>query len=615
MPPNRLLARRPPALIGLAAVLALALAVPPAAGQRAPAGHRTAAARTQLTDSAAALHLLQRATFGPRPADLAAVLRQGRAAWLDAQLHPERIDDSALETRLAAYPAALMSVAELYRAYPPPAAVRRAQQQAAGAAAGADSMRGLGAGGRRDADMMAGDSARPRPPRPLAGANSAARLVGEVAGARLARDVYSERQLQEVMTDFWFNHFNVFVGKGPDRWLVSRYEQDAIRPYVFGRFEDMLKATASHPAMLVYLDNWTSASPDTTDPRYLRRQEQLRTFAALAPAQQQALVDAGRLAPEQLQRLRQAVQQLGRRKPGINENYARELMELHTLGVDGGYTQADVVAVARAFTGWTITRPRITPDAPPDADVAFVFRPELHDRAEKVVLGTPLRPGRGMEDGLEVLHMLATSPATAHHLARELVEHFVSDRPDSAMVERLARVFLDTDGDLRAVTRALFTDPGFDDPRNVASKVKTPVELLASALRASDADVGPGPSRALLQTLRTLGELPYAASFPTGYPAAADEWVNSGAMLARMNFALALAAGRLDRVRVQPAALAGAPADTVAALAAAFLPATDTRRLQLVVRSELAQQPTAAPGERFARAAGLILGSPEFQRR
>ena len=609
-----------PGWLGLALVLVGALTGPAgAAAQRVPAPRRAAGAHARaragaqaragtptlaaLSDTARALHLLQRATFGARPQDLAAVLREGRAAWLDRQLHPERIDDLALDARLRDFPAAAMTVADLYRTYPPPAALKRLA--AAGAAA----------------DSMAGtpDSAARRTLRRRLGLQGPARMVGEFVGARLARAVYSERQLQEVMTDFWFNHFNVFVGKGADRYLVARYEQEAIRPYVFGRFEDMLKATASHPAMLFYLDNWTSAVPDTTAPQYMRRQEQLRRFAALTPEEQQALVSAGRISPAQLVRLRQVVGRQRQRKPGINENYARELMELHTLGVDGGYTQRDVIAVARAFTGWTITRPRLGPNAPPDADVRFVFRPELHDRGEKVVLGTPLRPGRGIEDGLDVLHLLATSPATAHHIARELVERFVRDTPDSAMVERIATVFLDTGGDLRAVTRALFTDPGFADPRTADTKVKTPLEVVASALRVSHADMAGGPSRGVIQALRTLGELPYGYSFPTGYPAASADWVNSGALLNRMNFALALTAGRLDHVRVDPAAFAnpvgdGATAgDPVHALAAAFLPGRDTRRLEAAVRADLARQPGLDARVRLVRAAGLILGSPDFQ--
>ncbi|MBX6363801.1 MAG: DUF1800 domain-containing protein [Gemmatimonadetes bacterium] len=464
-------------------------------------------------------------------------------------------------------------------------------------------------------------------------------LAAQVSAAKLVRAVYSERQLEEVMTDFWFNHFNVFVGKGLDRYLVAAYEREAIRPYVFGKFEDMLRATARHPAMLFYLDNWQNSAPDTTDPRIARPRARLRAFAALSPAEQQRLVDEGRLRPEQLERLRRAAEQMGKRTPGLNENYARELMELHTLGVDGGYTQQDVIAVARAFTGWTIQRPgpragaarlasgprraargALPPRGGGDADgtagadgLRFVFRPEMHDKGEKVVLGAPLR-SHGEAEGLEVLHRLATSPATARHIARKLAVRFVSDDPPPALVDRLARVFLETGGDLREVTRTLFTAPELYAPEAYRAKVKTPLELVASALRATGAEVG--LARGPLQTLRTLGQAPYGELAPTGYPAASEEWVNSGAMLNRMNFALALASGRLAGVRVDGTRFLPADGgDPVPALAAALLPGQDTRALQATVRAELDREPATSPAARAARAAGLILGSPEFQRR
>jgi uncharacterized protein (DUF1800 family) len=597
-------------------------------------------------------------------ASLAEVLRLGREAWLERQLHPERIDDGALAARLAAFPAATMDVAELMRAYPPPGAARRAAagvvpDRTAGDSA-ARAMPGARAGARRlerrdGAGFAAPDTARPR--REGAGR---AQLLAQLAGARVARAVHSERQLEEVMTDFWFNHFNVFVGKGLDRYLVAAYEREAIRPHVFGKFEDLLRATARHPAMLFYLDNWQNASPDTTDPRLARQRERLRALAAMTPEEQQRLVDSGRITPEQLERLRQAAAQMGRRKPGLNENYARELMELHTLGVDGGYTQQDVIAVARAFTGWTISRPGARAGAPaadprvrrgfggrfggpggmerprrpgfgpgfgarpgpepaagqmgdPAEGVRFLFRPELHDRAPKVVLGKALR-GQGEEEGLEVLHRLATSPATARHIARKLAVRFVSDDPPQALVDRLAGVFLESGGDLRKVTRALFTSPELYAPETYRAKVKTPLEVVASALRATGAEVG--LSRGVLQALRTLGQVPYGETAPTGYPAASDEWVNGGAMLNRMNFALALAAGRLDGVRVGAAPLGpDGGADPVPALAGALLPGEDTRALQATVRAELAGEPAASPRARAARAAGLLLGSPDFQRR
>ena len=505
----------PPRRTLSAALLALALLA--ALGAAPPA---TAQARA---DTLAAVHLLQRATFGVRQADVAALLREGRAAWLERQLSPDGIPNDGLAARLAAHPAAGMSVAELYRAFPP---------------------------------------AQP------------ARLVAELAGARLQRAVYGERQLEEVMTDFWFNHFNVFAGKAAVRWLVADYERTAIRPHVFGRFEELLRATARHPAMLLYLDNARSVAIDSSAPAYRRRQPR----------------------PEG-----------PRRTPGLNENYGRELLELHTLGVDGGYTQQDVIEVARAFTGWTVARPGRDAGAGP----GFVFRPELHDRGAKTVLGRALPAGRGEQDGLDVLHLLATHPATARHLARKLVQRFVADEPRPRLEAELVRVFLASDGGLREVTRTLFSAPEFHAAENRGAKLKTPFELVASALRATDAEVG--DARGVLQTLRTLGQVPYAASAPTGYPATSEEWTNGGAMLARMNFALALAAGRLPGVRLPPLQAPGAtPEARVHALARRVLPAAPTAELERRVLADVANAPGGASD---VRALGLLLGSPEFQKK
>ena len=312
-------------------------------------------------------------------------------------------------------------------------------------------------------------------------------LLGELVGAKLTRAAYSERQLEEVMTDFWFNHFNVFFGDGPVRYLVADYERNAIRPHVFGKFHDLLRATARHPAMLLYLDN--------------------------------AMSNARR---------------------GINENYARELLELHTLGVAGGYTEEDVREIARAFTGWTLNR-RSRPAA------EFQFVRALHDDDTKLVLGRQLPAGRGLEDGEDVLRMLSRHPATAHFIATKLVLRFVSDEPPADFVNELAAVFSKSDGDLRAVTRALFTSPRFYETDHYQAKVKTPFELVASALRATNAEFR--MTAQLAQTLRSLGQLPYTESAPTGFPATSEEWVNSGAMLNRINFAVALANGRVNGVR------------------------------------------------------------------
>jgi uncharacterized protein (DUF1800 family) len=586
-------------------VILAGLALPGAAGAQVPG---------QATDPE--LHLLRRATFGVRPADLEEARSLGIEVWLDRQLHPARIDDSGLDGRLAAFPAASKSIAELVRDYSPP----RPQPQ----------------------DSAARETMTPAERR-MRAAMSPARILADMTGAKLTRAVWSERQLEEVMTDFWFNHFNVYFGKGLDRYLVSDYERSAIRPHVFGTFEDMLLATAQHPAMLFYLDQWTSFAPDSVSAaRDLEaRRDMTERLSGLTPAQRDRMIRSGRVTREQLDRveqMRDMQEQRQRRERGMNENYARELLELHTLGVDGGYTQDDVIVVARAFTGWTFvptanrrnTRPATarTMDGggpglarrPNAAEPGtFQFRHELHDIEEKVVLGRTLEAGRGIEDGLDVIHMVATHPSTARHIATKLIERFVSDAPDPAFVDELANVFMKSDGDLREVTRALFVSPRFYDASIVGAKVKTPFELVASALRVTYAEVGLSPR--LVQTLRQLGQLPYDETAPTGYPASSEEWVNSGAMLNRMNFALELASGRLPGVRPDGQRLVrdrNADPDTaVPDLIDLLIPGMRTDALVSAIRADLMEQAESGAARRAlaVRAMGLTLGSPQFQRR
>ncbi|HSU16027.1 DUF1800 domain-containing protein [Longimicrobium sp.] len=601
---------------------------------------RPADAPPTREDSARAVHLLQRATFGARPRDVAEVLRMGREAWLDRQLHPERIDDSALQRRLAAFPAAAMSPGELLAAYPRPKAnpAQRAQRDSARRAR--EEMRGdsgmvMNRGGADEST-----SARPRARRRAAAGDTAAMamradgagfaagrrqarprgpqaILVDAAGARLQRAVYSERQLEEVMTDFWFNHFNVFFGKNQDRYLVTAYEREAIRPHVFGKFRDLLEASAKHPAMLVYLDNAQSMVPDSVNPNAGQIDAARRRLLAMTPAQRAEVYRRRGVDPAVGERMLAGGDSgAGRRRArGINENYARELMELHTLGVDGGYTQHDVIEVARALTGWTIQRGgRRAAGAEP----AFVFRPAMHDPGEKTVLGHRLPAGRGIEDGEAVLDLLARHPATARHIALQLAQRFVADDPPPSLVDHLAAVFTRTDGDLREVTRALFLSPEFNDPRWRDAKVKSPLEFVAGALRATGADVS--PSRGLLQALRQMGQMPYAATPPTGYPNTSAEWTNSGAMLGRMNFALALAAGRVDGVRLdeQRFALALATRDAdarIAALARMVMPGAADPRLVRTIAEDVRQQAQLDERQRAARALGLLLGSPDFQRR
>ncbi len=589
------------------------------------------AARPQ-DEQARVVHLLQRATFGVRPQDVQAVRAMGRSAWLDQQLQPGRLDDRATVARLEVFGTMSKDMTELVSDF------QRNQQQRRQLArqnsmdnmneqqrqAMLDSIR------RAEAQKMTPEQRRERQ------MQSPQNLLAELVSAKLTRSVYSERQLEEMMTDFWFNHFNIYFDKGLDRYLIADYERTAIRPYVFGKFRTMLEATASHPAMLFYLDNASSVVPDSMNGnarQQRQRLEQLEQFRMLSPRQQSEFLRRRNMTRAQFEQRMAQTTAAPNRQRGLNENYARELMELHTLGVDGGYTQEDVIEVARAFTGWQFTRPAGRGNG--GQEVEFVFRPQLHDRNEKVVLGRKLAAGRGLEDGREVLDLLARHPSTAKFVARKLVERFVSDTPDPEYVAEIAAVFQKTDGDLREVTRALFSSPRFYSAAHQRSKIKTPFELVASTFRVTGAEVG--LTRATVQTLRSLGHLPYSEPAPTGFPAASEDWVNSGAMLNRMNFGLAVAANRLDGVRIEPGKLEGAvkPASVeawVPDLLQRLLPGVETKKLQSTILNELQKPveltpepagemrarrnaPSAPVREKAARALGLALGSPEFQRK
>jgi uncharacterized protein (DUF1800 family) len=425
-----------------------------------------AAAGPPPTDAAIA-HLLNRIAFGPRPGDVERVRAMGIDRYVDEQLHPERIADAALSERLAGLTTVRLSQRDIVNAFElPQIEARRARKQ--DAAAGGDP-----------------SAAPPRDPMAL----KANALVIELAEQKIVRAVYSERQLQEVLADFWFNHFNVDARKGRDRFLLTAYERDVIRPHVFGKFRDLLGATAKSPAMLFYLDNWMSADPNRPHS--------------------------------------------GAGKKGLNENYARELMELHTLGVDGGYTQKDVTEVARAFTGWTIENPR--------RGGGFTFNRRLHDPGQKVVLGHVIKAGGDESDGEQVLDLLAKHPATARFIAAKLVRHFVSDTPPAALVDRAAKRFRDTGGDLRDVMRTILASPEFASADAYDAKVKSPFEFVASALRAvatESVDVKP-----LVRQLQQMGMPLYMCQPPTGYKDTADAWVNTGALVNRINFALQLSRG------------------------------------------------------------------------
>ena len=742
----------------LAAFLVALLVMPP--GEAFAWGHKkkkqqpTAESTSPLTPDQRALHALNRLTFGPRPGDVAAVEAVGLDKWIDGQLNPETIDDSALEGRLAAYPAMRLSQHELVERFPSNAMIRQAEQgkrgipwnpvekaiyndqiallkerqqkqaeakaaqgtgyrvqgtgtvaQSSSMGAGPMSSQGamegqaaapstengtqsnsmIASSGAQGGDMgpppapdmmpMAAAAAPPAPSiqeqenklyadldatnvvnlppdqrvkkliemRPLefrdflqhlskpdrvalfAGltpeqketvfALISPQLVvgGEVLVTRLLRDVYSERQLEAVMTDFWLNHFNVYLKKGEFApWYLADYQDKVIRPHAMGKFEDLLDATAHSPAMLFYLDQSESVGP--------------HSFAAWRAM----MTPAG---PN------------GKQRPlGLNENYARELMELHTLGVDGGYTQRDVTEMAKIFTGWGIDHG--------EQGGEFLFNPRRHEPGQKVVLGYRIQDG-GEHEGLAMLHMLAVSPVTAHHVSLQIAQRFVSDTPPPALVDGMAATWVKTGGDIREVLRTMLQSPEFWSQDAYRAKVKTPEEYVISAVRATGGEVV--HPAALVEAIGQLGMPLYGCQTPNGYSWMADAWLNSGELLDRMNFSLALAdnnAGtvmgwdKLMGIDGQPGVTGDAKE---AKLEELLLDGAVSDRTRSVVLTQLAQQQGAAVGNgqrpqapkpvNFVRPrefgqllqsvaplppagdreaallGGLLLGSPDFQRR
>jgi len=657
-----------------------------------------------IEDDKRIVHALNRFTFGIRPGDVERVRTIGMDKWFDEQLHPEKIDDSAVEARLVPFRTLKMSTKEMVENFPPPqvlkaiengrmsmpsdpgkravyesrmAAYQQSQQNkedkgGAGANAGLNNLDQAAADmkpateskttagpksspaemrldpndppltseqrkqqkQREDAmyadldsdlllqmppearykailkmsaeerldlaktykgprAMQLVDGMKPEQRETVEAIVQPQAVLGELAEAKLLRAIYSDRQLEEVMSDFWFNHFNVFIGKGPDRYMINAYERDVIRPHAMGKFKDILAATAKSPAMLFYLDNWQSVGPDSELAVYgpQRRGARRGRFARPRP-------------------------QAKNRPSGLNENYAREIMELHTLGVDGGYTQKDVTELAKVLTGWSIEQPQL--------GGSFRFNERAHEPGAKYILGHKIGE-HGEKEGEEMLDILAHHPATAKFISRKLAMRFVSDNPPQSLVDRMAETFMKKDGDTREVLRTLFHSPEFWAADAYRAKLKTPFEFVASAARVSGADIQ--NALPLVATLNRMGMPLYAMQPPTGYSMKAEAWVNSSALLNRMNFALQLGSGKLPGTSLDPQVLIQGPApeDSVAALSAleqSILAGDVSAQTHAVMQKQL-NDPQISQRKlddmdkkpNYGAIAGLIMGSPEFQRR
>ncbi len=534
-----------------------------------------------LTEEQRIIHILNRLGFGARPGDVERVKAMGLENYINQQLNPEKIADTVAENKLRELSTLNMTTAELYEKYPQPGQLLR-QLQARGMAPEempADATKNPldNEKKRKIIEEYYRENGLQRPQR----------IIAELQASRILRAVYSERQLQEVMVDFWTNHFNIFANKGADRWLLPAYDRDTIRPNALGKFSTLLQATAQSPAMLFYLDNFQSVSPNANQGR------------------------RGGL----LQQLRQQQQQPPQRqRRGINENYARELMELHTLGVDGGYTQKDVQEVARCFTGWTIFQPRgggaavnaMMGEAGRRNPGTFFFNARVHDDGEKTVLGHKIPAGGGIKDGLTVLDILAHHPSTAKFIATKLVRHFVADTPPQSLVDRVAATFTKSDGDIRETLKAIFFSKEFNSTEAYRVKIKRPFELVISAIRTLGAGTNGGPGTH--RWIERMGEPLYGFQTPNGYSDAAESWVNTGGLLERMNFGLALANNRVQGTTVSLANTNGAQAKVMDE----YLKTILGGEISSATRETLLKQ--LEPSDPATKVVGLILGTPEFQR-
>jgi len=618
---------------GLAAQLAIAApdsgadkpAAPPSTASSSSASSSSASEAkfkghlpiTELTEDQAILHALNRLGYGPRPDDVARVRAMGLEKWIDQQLHPETIDDSALDQRLEKYPTLKQSSSKLLEEYPPPA------QAAKREGVTKDEYKQQMEEKRREAVAQmagSGDDNMDKAQRQLEKMVGPGRIVAELSMAKVDRAIYSDRQLEAVMEDFWFNHFNVFANKGADKWMLTAYVRDTIRPHTMGRFQDLLTATAKSPAMLFFLDNWQSVDPvafkEHQQEIAMRRARYYGAFAGGFAPMPGEFPNPNGNANGGFGGQGQGGAAARQQDRGLNENYGREVMELHTVGVDTGYTQQDVIEMARCLTGWTVREPRRDPE--------YVFKPEFHAQGKKVVMGHTFNYG-GEKDGEEALKMLAADPHTAHFISSELARHFVSDDPPQALVDRMAQEYEASGGDIRSVLRAMIYSPEFWSKKAYRAKVKTPFELVASTARALNADVE--ISLPLAQWVGRMGEPLFLCQPPTGYSDKASTWVNTGALLNRLNFALAFSSGKLAGTSVDLKPMYGADAanDPEAALSrsidifldgqvdAATRQTLETRLADPQILQARLDDPVKQVNEGLL--SGLVLGAPEFQRR
>ena len=558
-------------MTAVASILIVVLGFQVTASFNATAAQRSTKKQFAMTADQRIAHVLSRLTYGARPGDFEKVKAMGVAAFINQQLDPDSIDNATVIAKLRRLPTLGMATPVIIEQYTPPKPPASPSPVPAKSpdekTAPPKSIAGIGE--KQDASKMpalqsamqnemqsemrkedsgkmseqkpeaGGTPAYPEPaPKPTPPPRNPQMVVTDLQRAKLLRAVYSEQQLSELMVDFWENHFSIFANKDDDRYLLTAFDRETIRPFALARFRDLLGATAHSPAMLFYLDNWRSSVP--------------RPYPA--KGDKPAGVDGG-----------------------FNENYARELMELHTLGVDGGYSQKDVQEVARCFSGWTIQKP--------NEQGLFVYRPGFHDDGEKIVLGHKILAGGGYADGERVLDILATHPATAKFIAAKLARRFISDDPPPSVVERAAAVFLKTDGSIRETLRAIITSPEFFSSAAYRAKIRSPLEYVAAALRALNADTD--GDRPVLDLISRMGQPLFGRITPDGYPDRGDTWLSSGAMVARLNFAAALATNRMRGTTVDFAKL-------VADVDQANKDAAAARLISLILNNELSDSTRAA---------------------